>query len=48
MLSEERCQDLFDTICRASEADETEVIIGDGTQALTRSEERRVGKECRL
>ncbi len=36
MLSEERCQDLFESILRESDADETEVMVGDGTHALTR------------
>jgi len=36
MLSNERCQDLFESILRESDADETEVMIGDGTHALTR------------
>lgn len=36
LLSEERCQDLFDAVVRESDADETEVMIGDGIHALTR------------
>ena len=36
MLSREKCQELFDLVLRSSEADETEILVGDGAHALTR------------
>ncbi|MBI4443763.1 MAG: hypothetical protein HY649_10355, partial [Acidobacteria bacterium] len=36
MLSSERCQEIFAAICKYSDADETELLVGGGTHDLTR------------
>ena len=36
MLNEERCNEIFETVSRAAEADEVEVLIAGGHHALTR------------